>query len=276
MPVNRTMVHSRFGGARLRMLVLACCVTVLGACAMPPAGDPEAIAEWQATNDPLEPLNRGIFEVNLVVDKAIVRPIASGYRWIFPSFMRNALKNVIDNLGEPLNFANSLLQGEIGRAGTAAGRLLVNSTLGFGGLFDVADTLGLKDATEDFGQTLAVWGTGEIAYLVLPILGPSSVRDGVGRGVDFFLNPINHALDNADLEWVGWTMMAVDGVDQRSRHIETLDEIERTSVDYYAAIRSLYRQMRHDSIHNGEATDDNPFAGDSQPFVDDDELSNVN
>ena len=81
---------------------------------------------------------------------------------------------------------------------------------------------------------------------------------------------------NADLEWVGWTMMAVDAVDQRSRHIETLDEIERTSVDYYAAIRSLYRQMRHDSIHNGEATDDNPFAGDSHPFVDDDELSNVN
>ena len=270
------MLHSRFGGARLRMLVLACCVTMLGACAMAPTGDPEAIAEWQATNDPLEPLNRGIFEVNLVVDKAIVRPIASGYRWIFPSFMRNAFKNLIDNLGEPLNFANSLLQGEIGRAGTAAGRLLVNSTLGFGGLFDVADTLGLKDATEDFGQTLAVWGTGEIAYLVLPILGPSSVRDGFGRGVDFFLNPINHALDNADLEWVGWTMMAVDGVDQRSRHIETLDEIERTSVDYYAAIRSLYRQMRYDSIHNGEATADNPFAGDSPPFVDADELSNVN
>ena len=270
------MLHSRFGGAGLRMLVLACCINMLGACAMPPTGDPEAITEWQATNDPLEPLNRGIFEVNLVVDKAIVRPIASGYRWIFPSFMRNAFKNLIDNLGEPLNFANSLLQGEIGRAGTAAGRLLVNSTLGFGGLFDVADTLGLKDSTEDFGQTLAVWGTGEIAYLVLPILGPSSVRDGFGRGVDFFLNPINHALDNADLEWVGWTMMAVDAVDQRSRHIETLDEIERTSVDYYAAIRSLYRQTRHDSIHNGEATDDNPFAGDSQPFVDDDELSNVN
>ena len=270
------MLHSRFGGTRLRMLVLACCVTMLGACAMAPTGDPEAIAEWQATNDPLEPLNRGIFEVNLVVDKAIVRPIASGYRWIFPNFMRNAFKNVIDNLGEPLNFANSLLQGEIGRAGTAAGRLLVNSTLGFGGLFDVADTLGLKDATEDFGQTLAVWGTGEIAYLVLPILGPSSIRDGVGRGVDFFLNPINHALDNADLEWVGWTMMAVDGVDQRSRHIETLDEIERTSVDYYAAIRSLYRQTRHDSIHNGGAMSDNPLAGDSHPFVDDDELSNVN
>ena len=276
MPGNRTMLHSRFGGARLRVLVLACCITMLGACAMPPTGDPEAIAEWQATNDPLEPLNRGIFEVNLVVDKAIVRPIASGYRWIFPSFMRNAFKNLIDNLGEPLNFANSLLQGEIGRAGTAAGRLLVNSTLGFGGLFDVADTLGLKDSTEDFGQTLAVWGTGEIAYLVLPILGPSSIRDGVGRGVDFFLNPINHALDNADLEWVGWTMMAVDAVDQRSRHIETLDEIERTSVDYYAAIRSLYRQTRHDSIHNGGAMSDNPLAGDSHPFVDDDELSNVN
>ena len=109
---------------------------------------------------------------------------------MFPDFMRNAIKNVIGNLGEPLNFANAVLQGHFDRAGTAAGRLLVNSTAGVAGLIDVADTIGLKPVEEDFGQTLAVWGSGEGAYLVLPLLGPSSVRDGLGQGVDFLVNPL--------------------------------------------------------------------------------------
>ena len=258
------------------MLAVIFAALVLSACATPPSDDPEAVAEWHAINDPLEPLNRGIFQFNVGIDKVVIRPLASGYRWLFPSFMRESIKNVLDNLSEPLNFANSLLQGDIGRAGTAAGRLLVNSTIGLAGLFDIAETMGLEPVDEDFGQTLATWGTGEVAYLILPVLGPSSVRDGLGRGIDFFINPINYSLDNAGLEWVGWTMTAVNGIDQRSRHIETLDEIERTSVDYYAAIRSLYRQRRQDLIHNGESTDLDPFYGQSDEFIDEREQSSMN
>ena len=261
---------------RIRLYLAGFCIALLGACATPPSGDPEAYAEWQATNDPFEPLNRGIFGVNLAIDRALIRPLAEGYRWVFPDFMRDAIKNVIGNLGEPLNFANAVLQGQFDRAGTAAGRLLVNSTAGVAGLIDVADTLGLKPIDEDFGQTLAIWGSGEGAYLVLPILGPSSVRDGLGQGVDFFADPLYHALDNAGLEWIGWTMVAVNGIDQRSRHIEMLDEIERSSVDFYAAIRSLYRQRREDLIKNGDTSDTDPFFGNSEDFIDDSELSYVN
>ena len=126
------------------MLAVIFAALILSACATPPSDDPAAVAEWHAINDPLEPLNRGIFQFNVGIDKVVIRPLASGYRWLFPSFMRDSIKNVLDNLSEPLNFANSLLQGDIGRAGTAAGRLLVNSTIGLAGLFDIAETMGLE------------------------------------------------------------------------------------------------------------------------------------
>jgi phospholipid-binding lipoprotein MlaA len=118
---------------------------------------------------------------------------------------------------------------------------------------------------EDFGQTLAVWGTGEGPYLILPLLGPATVRDGVGRGVDIFLDPLTYVLLNSDQEYIGPAIIATTAVDLRSRNLERLDEIERTSVDFYAAIRSLYRQHRIDLINNGEATGEeslfitNPF-----------------
>ena len=274
---NISNARLRVTGTTMRLFVASCCcLAVLGACATPPTGNPEALAEWEATNDPLEPLNRGIFDANLALDRVLFRPIAIGYRWVFPNFMRGAIRNVLENLGEPVNFANAIMQGQLGRAGTAAGRLVVNSTVGVAGLIDVAEAIGLESIDEDFGQTLAVWGGGEVAYLVLPVLGPSSVRDGLGRGVDFFISPLNYALDNAGLEWVGWTMAAVNRIDQRSRHIEDLDEIERASVDFYATIRSLYRQRREDLIQNGEPSTDDPFFGHSQDFLDDSELSYVN
>ena len=276
LPRNNATSKTWFAGSKFRLFVAGCCIVILGACATPPANDPEAMAEWQATNDPLESLNRGIFEVNLTLDRALIRPIAVGYRWVFPDFMRDAIENVLANLSEPLNIANAVMQGNFDRASTATGRLLVNSTLGIAGLIDVADTMGLKPIDEDFGQTLAIWGSGEIAYLVLPVLGPSSFRDGLGQGVDFFLNPLNYALDNAGLEWVGWTMTAINGIDQRSRSIELLDEIERGSVDFYAAIRSLYRQRREDLIKNGNPSGVDPFFGHSEDFLDDSELSYVN
>lgn len=252
----------------------------LAACATPPEGDdPEALADWEATNDPLEPLNRNIFEINLALDRWIFRPAAEGYRWLLPEFIRDAIHNVLSNAGEPVNFFNALLQGDLERAGTVLGRLLVNSTIGLGGAFDVAGRkVGLDPVNEDFGQTLAVWGAEDDGgYLMLPILGPSSVRDGIGRGVDVFLDPLTYVLANSDSAAVaGYTMAVIGGLDQRERNLETLDEIQRTSIDFYAAIRSLYRQRRQDMINNGvPATDVDPFFSDMPEYLDDSELSYV-
>jgi len=258
-----------------RPLVIAVLVAGLSGCATPPK-DPEAFSEWKEINDPLEPMNRGVFEANMFLDGVILKPIAQGYRWIFPSFLRSGVKNALENLGEPLNAANSLLQGEFSRASTALGRLLINTTVGLAGLIDVAKTIGLHPAQEDFGQTLAVWGVESTPYLVLPLIGPSSIRDGIGRGVEFFVDPTTIALENSDLEWVTWTLTAVETIERRSRHIEALDDIERNSVDFYAAIRSLYRQRRNDLIHNGDAPEPDPFYGNSPDFPDDSELSYVN
>ena len=142
---NISNARLRVAGVAARFFVASCCyVAVLGACATPPTGDPEALAEWEATNDPLEPLNRGIFNVNLALDHVLFRPLAIGYRWVFPNFMCGAIRNVLENLGEPVNFANSILQGQLGRAGTSAGRLVVNSTVGVGGLIDVAEAIGRR------------------------------------------------------------------------------------------------------------------------------------
>ena len=148
-----------------RPLLVAILVAGLSGCAAPPK-DPEAYSEWKGINDPLEPMNRGVFEVNMFLDGIILKPVAQGYRWILPNFLRSGVKNALDNLREPLNAANSLLQGEFNRASTALGRLLINTTVGLAGLIDVAETMGLHPVQEDFGQTLAVWGLETTPYLV--------------------------------------------------------------------------------------------------------------
>ena len=273
----RIMLLSHLSISKLvaRPLLVGILVAGLSGCATPPK-DPEAYSEWKAINDPLEPMNRGVFEVNMFLDGIILKPVAQGYRWVLPNFLRSGVKNALDNLGEPLNAANSLLQGDFSRASTALGRLLINTTVGLAGLIDVAETIALRPVQEDFGQTLAVWGLENTPYLVLPLIGPSSIRDGIGKGIEFFVDPTTIALENSDLEWVNWTLTAVDIIERRSRHIETLDDIERNSVDFYAAVRSLYRQRRDDLIHNGNAPETDPFYGNSPDLRDDSELSSVN
>ncbi|HEX9647524.1 MAG TPA: VacJ family lipoprotein [Alphaproteobacteria bacterium] len=239
---------------------------VVSGCATPPAADdPEALAEFEATNDPIEPFNRGVFEFNLFIDRILLKPAAQAYDWLFPAELKSSIHNILSNANEPVNLANATLQGNMERAVTALGRVLINTTLGIGGMIDVASDLGLGPIDEDFGQTLAVWGMGDGPYLMLPLLGPSSVRDGIGRGVDIFLDPMTYVLANSDKDFIGPSIMATTAVDLRARNLERLDEIERTSVDFYAAIRSLYRQRRDDLIRNGEPSDD-PFLSNGLEF----------
>ncbi|MSO65557.1 MAG: VacJ family lipoprotein [Alphaproteobacteria bacterium] len=201
--------------------------------------------------DPLEPLNRSIFAVNLAFDAVVLRPVAETYREIVPEPGQRGVRNFLDNLQTPVTLANDLFQGQLDRAGTTVARFLINSTVGIGGLLDVARSMGYERNEEDFGQTLGYYGIEPGFYLMLPILGPSSARDAIGLGFDYFLDPLNYYARNTDRHWITYLRLGPDGVDARARSLDTLDDIERTSTDFYASIRSIYRQRREALVRNG-------------------------
>jgi phospholipid-binding lipoprotein MlaA len=211
------------------------------------------------TNDPFEGSNRFFFEVNQVLDDVLLRPVSVAYRAVMPDFARDGVRNFMNNLNSPVIFANDLLQGEGDRAGDTLVRFGINSTIGLGGLIDVAKEVGYGYHDEDFGQTLAVWGVDEGPYLYLLLMGPSSARDFTGFVVDRGFDPLTYVnWGDDDLEYVPVARTVLNVIDLRSRNIETLDDIERSSVDYYASIRSLYRQSRADAIRNGAPSEDLP------------------
>jgi phospholipid-binding lipoprotein MlaA len=200
-------------------------------------------------HDPLETMNRGIFKFNEVFDMVLMKPIAKTYVFVVPEFGRERVHNAVNNLAEPVNMLNGFLQGNPKRGFTSMWRFIINSTLGVAGLFDFAGhNFGLNYVEEDFGQTMGVYGWGSGPYIVLPILGPSSARDTFGRVVDVFSNPFNYVESD---EFV-YGRLAVTAIDARSRNLELLDEIYRTSVDPYATIRSAYAQRRKALISNNE------------------------
>lgn len=209
-------------------------------------------------NDPLEFVNRFTFAFNDMVDTLILQPAAATYRFLVPEPVQNGIRNVLRNLNGPVILANDLLQGEFDRAGDTFMRFLINSTIGLAGIFDVASDWGYEYHDEDFGQTLGSWGVGEGFYLVLPILGPSSLRDGVGMVVDSYMDPWPYVIDYYDLtddstkDWITIGRRGLEGLDLRARNIETIENIKKDAVDYYARIRTLYRQNREDAIRNGE------------------------
>lgn len=237
------------GGAIIAMLGISLMLT---SCATKPdASDQAAIAAYEEANDPIEPLNRYFFEVNRFLDIIIIRPVAEVYDGIVPEFARDSLRDALDNLRTPVILANDLLQGEWDRAGTTITRFGINTTVGLGGLWDPATNWGYQRHGEDFGQTLAVYGSGEGPYLYMPLLGPAPPRDLVGFGVDQAFDPLTYVFWD-ESQTVPVSIFVANGIDLRARNLETLDQIERTSVDYYAAIRSLYRQSRNEEINNGE------------------------
>lgn len=209
-------------------------------------------------NDPLEPMNRAVFDVNDAIDTAIGKPIAEGYRNVLPQFVRDRIRAFIDNLQEPRIFVNNLLQLRINDAGFTFARFYVNSTLGIAGLFDIASEHGLPRQTGDFGQTLAVWGVDSGPYLVLPLFGPSNFRDAFGLGVDFYTTPPAHLVSGATGWWITVGTYMVSGIDLRSRNIETLDQIKEHALDYYAQFRSIARQYREGQIRAARGLAEQP------------------
>ncbi|MBL4596960.1 MAG: VacJ family lipoprotein [Robiginitomaculum sp.] len=223
----------------LTRLALVCSLFVLTACASTaPAGDP-----WAG-------YNRQMFDTNLSLDRSVLEPVAKGYRDTAPKPARDGLHNVLNNLRAPTDLFNNVLQGRPEAAFTTIIRFAVNSTIGIAGLFDPATDMGIPIYAEDFGQTLAVWGVGPGPYTVLPLLGPSNVRDTTGLIVDTFTHPFSVVRYDGSLI-VQSTRFGTNSLDQRTRAIDLIDNLEETSVDQYAAYRSLYEQSRANAIRNG-------------------------
>ena len=249
-----------------RAIVFVAALLILtGGCATAPnPADREAGAEFAALNDPAEPTNRAVFAINRGIDAVILKPVATFYRDYIPKFFQDRMNDVLDNLRSPVIFVNDLLQGEIDRAIATLARFVVNSTFGLAGLNDLATAIGMEGHDEDFGQTLAVWGVPEGPYVMLPLFGPSNPRDTVGLVVDFLVDPFNAWAGNTNRDYAILSRTGARGVDQRAVHMEALDDIERTSLDYYASIRSLYRQRRAEEIRNGKPSATMPAPGLSQ------------
>ena len=225
---------------------------MLSACAEVPT-DPDERAEFDAQNDPLEPMNRAIFDVNMTLDDSVMVPVAKAYRDNTPPAVQSSLHNALNNLGQPYVAGNDLLQGDTHRAADSLGRFVINSTFGLLGLFDVvAESGGAKAHENDIGITLAVWGMGEGPYLMLPFLGPASMRDTVGRVADNWSSPAGAVFASQGLGWVNDLRFGTDIIDSRTRLLDPLDELKRNSIDLYAAVRSTYRQHRNSLITAGE------------------------
>lgn len=217
--------------------------------------------------DPFEGINREIYGLNKTIDKAIVKPVAYLYWQYMPSPFQTGIGNFYDNLREIPNVANDILQGKFAYASHDFSRFLINSTLGIGGFFDPAGSLGLPHRKEDFGQTLYVWGYEESAYIVLPILGPSTIRDTVGLAVDYYAFSVWPWIDSDELRY---GLLTLDLIDLRARLLRHDTVISTVAVDEYAFMRDAYFQRRlylinneldNDANANGIADDDPYDAG---------------
>lgn len=239
---------NKFAAARKSALAVAAAAAMLGGCA---SRDTGANEPW----DPLEGANRFVFSINRAVDVIAIRPVAVLYRDWMPAPAQRGVHNMVENLGEPVTAINEVVQGTPGRAGTTLARFLVNSTIGVAGLFDVASAIGLSKTKEGMGNTIGYYAGVEPEnggfYIVLPVIGPSNARDGVGLAIDAAVDPLSIVAFSIS-STAGWiyagARFGATVVDTRSRTLFALDDLERNSVDYYAALRSAYTQQRAEII----------------------------
>ena len=237
-------------------------MVALSACAKPPAGLPA-----DGVFDPYESNNRRVHQFNLAVDRTLVRPAGVGYSNFLPDDVEDIIGRFAFNLSVPSAIVNNILQGNMKGATEDTYRFLVNSTIGLGGIFDVATDLNMPDPTDaDFGQTLHVWGVREGAYVELPFIGPSTQRDTAGLVVDLFTNPLTYVIDSPE-NLIPVVATASTGLSNRGRFADTIDSVLYQSADSYAQAQSIYLQNRRFKLGNGS---DGSF---SDPY-DDPALSN--
>lgn len=251
-----TVLHSsvfsdRSGLMGWRALAATGCLVVLAGCAAKPA--PETM------NDPNEAVNREIHAFNKGIDKAVLRPASKVYAAVLPDPVEKGVSNVADNLGEPMNFVNSVLQGRVENAGVNTLRFALNSTVGLLGLFDPATELGLTEKDTDFGETLYVWGVSEGNYAEVPFLGPKTERDLVGTLVEFAANPLRSALPTKEGD-IATGFVVGSKLGDRAKYSETIDSVLYESADSYAQARLIYLQNRRYELgHSSDTPGDDAF-----------------
>ena len=217
--------------------------------------------------DCFENLNRATFKLNQSLDKVIFKPVAKGYRSL-PAPIRSGTSNALNNLSSLITVPNNILQGEFKTAGVNTGRFVVNTSVGILGIFDIAEKIGFSEyEKEDYGQTLGSWGVGAGCYVVLPVLGPSTIRDTAGSfinvlGGDPYYNASTHGNNEYLTDTVYMSTKVVSGIDFRAKNLESIENLEKNSMDFYASVRSLYLQDRQQKIANKNATIEIMYEGD--------------
>jgi phospholipid-binding lipoprotein MlaA len=234
----------------LRLTWLAIVMSLLGGC-----------ATGRNPADPLEPFNRGVYQFNEAIDNAVVKPVAQAYRAVIPQFIRSSVSNFFSNINDVVVALNNLLQGKFTAAYSDFGRIAINSTIGLLGLFDVATEAGIEKHDEDFGQTLGYWGVGDGPFLVLPVLGPSTVRDGIGRAVDSRADLATYVDPSRARNqiWIG------RGVNRRAELLDASTVLQTAALDPYEFVRDAYLQRRRNLIHDGSPPPDREFMDSPAP-----------
>ena len=234
----------------MRFPLMTVLFLTLCACASVPA-DSEQRAAYEKNNDPLEPMNRAVYAFNLKADDYLLRPVINGYRFVVPLSLRQSISNAFDNLNSPISASNQILQGRFKQAAVTVARLVVNTIAGFVGFYDVAARMGLEKEKTGFADTLGVWGVPSGPYLMLPLLGPSDMRDTTGLAGDFFLNPMTYATrnnGNRDFERFVWSETGINALVSYDNAVDLLDDLRKNSLDSYASMRSMYQMYRQEKI----------------------------
>lgn len=247
---------------RSGMRFLAVLLTALWVAAAAPAG-----ADTDDVHDPFEGMNRGIWWFNDHVDRYFLEPVAKGWDWVMPDPVQRSLRKFYDNSRFPITFTNNVLQLKANGAASELFRFLINTTVGLGGFFDPATGLGLNAYPEDFGQTLGYWGVPEGPFLMLPLLGPSNPRDGIGLAVDSAARVYPWFLPF----WINAAITAPDVVNRRALNIEMIDAEREAAFDWYIAVRNAYVQLRRNQVHDREEEPEEDSDDDLYyPDIDDD------
>jgi phospholipid-binding lipoprotein MlaA len=222
---------------------------LLAGCATPPAADdPDAVAEFKETNDPFEPANRVSYRLNTTLDTYAIKPVAQGYIYAVPKPARDTVHNVLNNLGAPTVFVNDVAEGNARRAAVTLWRFTVNSLFGVGGAFDVAGDVGVPGHDANFATTLGVWGVPEGPFIEMIFLGPSNPRGLAGFAGDEAADPFMWAPSGHGLKTLDDAEFGLNVIDTRSSMMADLDKIQKSALDPYATIRSLYRQNAQSAI----------------------------